>query len=127
MSNTLDLSQYGITDASEIIHNPSFDVLFEEETRDDLTGYEKGTITNLGAVAVDTGIFTGRSPKDKYIVMDDVSRDTVWWSTQGKNDNKPLSEENWGNLKKIVTKQLSGQRLFVVDTLVSTTKGVNNE
>ncbi|OUR86456.1 phosphoenolpyruvate carboxykinase (ATP) [Cycloclasticus sp. 44_32_T64] len=122
MSNTLDLSQYGITDASEIIHNPSFDVLFEEETRDDLTGYEKGTITNLGAVAVDTGIFTGRSPKDKYIVMDDVSRDTVWWSTQGKNDNKPLSEENWGNLKKIVTKQLSGQRLFVVDTFCGANK-----
>ena len=89
MSNTIDLSQYGITDAKEIIHNPSFDLLFEEETREDLTGYEKGTVSNLGAVAVDTGIFTGRSPKDKYIVMDDVSRDTVWWSTQGKNDNKP--------------------------------------
>jgi len=122
MSNTIDLTQYGITDASEIIHNPSFDVLFEEETRDDLTGYEKGTVTNLGAVAVDTGIFTGRSPKDKYIVMDDVSRDTVWWSTQGKNDNKPLSEENWGNLKNIVTKQLSGQRLFVVDTFCGANK-----
>jgi len=122
MSNTLDLTQYGITDASEIIHNPSFELLFEEETRDDLTGYEKGTVTNLGAVAVDTGIFTGRSPKDKYIVMDDVSRDTVWWSTQGKNDNKPLSEENWGSLKKVVTEQLSGQRLFVVDTFCGANK-----
>ncbi|MGB0238302.1 MAG: phosphoenolpyruvate carboxykinase (ATP) [Cycloclasticus sp.] len=122
MSNTIDLSQYGITDAKEIIHNPSFDLLFEEETREDLTGYEKGTVSNLGAVAVDTGIFTGRSPKDKYIVMDDVSRDTVWWSTQGKNDNKPLSEENWGNLKKIVTNQLSGQRLFVVDTFCGANK-----
>ncbi len=122
MSNTIDLSQYGITDANEIIHNPSYDLLFEEETREDLTGYEKGTVSNLGAVAVDTGIFTGRSPKDKYIVMDDVSRDTVWWSTQGKNDNKPLSEENWGNLKKIVTNQLSGQRLFVVDTFCGANK-----
>ena len=122
MSNTIDLSQYGITDANEIIHNPSYDLLFEEETREDLTGYEKGTVSNLGAVAVDTGIFTGRSPKDKYIVMDEVSRDTVWWSTQGKNDNKPLSEENWGNLKKIVTNQLSGQRLFVVDTFCGANK-----
>ncbi|ORU93807.1 MAG: phosphoenolpyruvate carboxykinase (ATP) [Cycloclasticus sp. symbiont of Bathymodiolus heckerae] len=122
MSNTLDLTQYGITGASEIIHNPSFELLFEEETRDDLIGYEKGTVTNLGAVAVDTGVFTGRSPKDKYIVMDDVSRDTVWWSTQGKNDNKPLSEENWGNLKKVVTEQLSGQRLFVVDTFCGANK-----
>ncbi|HIG78912.1 MAG TPA: phosphoenolpyruvate carboxykinase (ATP) [Cycloclasticus sp.] len=122
MSNTLDLSQYGITNASEIIHNPSFDILYEEETRDDLVGYEKGTVTNLGAVAVDTGIFTGRSPKDKYIVMDDVSRDTVWWSTQGKNDNKPLSIENWSNLKSLVTEQLSGQRLFVVDTYCGANK-----
>ncbi|PHR48493.1 phosphoenolpyruvate carboxykinase (ATP) [Cycloclasticus sp.] len=122
MSNTIDLTQYGITNPSEVIYNPSFDLLFEEETRDDLTGYEKGTVTNLGAVAVDTGIFTGRSPKDKYIVMDDVSRDTVWWSTQGKNDNKPLSEENWGHLKNIVTKQLSGQRLFVVDTYCGANK-----
>jgi len=122
MSNTIDLTQYGITNPSEVIYNPSFDLLFEEETRDDLTGYEKGTVTNLGAVAVDTGIFTGRSPKDKYIVMDDVSRDTVWWSTQGRNDNKPLSEENWGHLKNIVTKQLSGQRLFVVDTYCGANK-----
>lgn len=122
MSNTLDLTQYGITSTSEIIYNPSFELLFEEETREDLTGYEKGIVTNLGAVAVDTGIFTGRSPKDKYIVMDDVSRDTVWWSTQGKNDNKPLSEENWGRLKKVVTEQLSGQRLFVVDTFCGANK-----
>jgi len=122
MSNPIDLSKYGITNVQEIIHNPSFDVLYAEETRDDLVGYEKGTVTDLGAVAVDTGIFTGRSPKDKYIVMDDVSRDTVWWSTQGKNDNKPLSEENWGNLKSVVTEQLSGQRLFVVDTFCGANK-----
>jgi len=122
MSSTLDLTQYGISNVTDIIHNPSFDLLYAEETRDDLSGYEKGTVTELGAVSVDTGIFTGRSPKDKYIVMDDVSRDTVWWSTQGKNDNKPLSEENWGNLKKVVTDQLSGQRLFVVDTFCGANK-----
>ena len=122
MSSTLDLTQYGISNVTDIIHNPSFDLLYAEETRDDLSGYEKGIVTELGAVAVDTGIFTGRSPKDKYIVMDDVSRDTVWWSTQGKNDNKPLSEDNWQNLKKVVTDQLSGQRLFVVDTFCGANK-----
>ena len=121
MSN-LDLTKYGITNPTEIIHNPSFDKLFEEETREGLTGYEKGTVTELGAVAVDTGIFTGRSPKDKYIVMDDVSRDTVWWSTQGKNDNKPLEKETWDSLKGLVTERLSGQRLFVVDTFCGANK-----
>jgi phosphoenolpyruvate carboxykinase (ATP) len=112
----LDLSQYGITDATEIVYNPSYEQLFEEETRSDLQGYEKGTVTELGAVAVDTGIFTGRSPKDKYIVRDDTTRDTVWWSDQGKNDNKPIDQETWSHLKGLVTKQLSGKRLFVVDT-----------
>lgn len=111
----LDLSQYGITDVTEIVYNPSYDLLFEEETRPDLEGYEKGRVTSSGAVAVDTGIFTGRSPKDKYIVRDDTTRDTVWWSDQGKNDNKPLSPENWSHLKGLVTNQLSGKRLFVVD------------
>jgi phosphoenolpyruvate carboxykinase (ATP) len=122
MSKTLDLTQYGITNPTEVIHNPSFDLLFAEETHDDLTGYEKGTITKSGAVAVDTGIFTGRSPKDKYIVMDEVSRDTVWWSTQGKNDNKPLEKETWDELKGLVTVRLSGQRLFVVDTYCGANK-----
>ncbi len=122
MSNTIDLTQYGITGATDVIHNPSFDLLFAEETRSDLEGYEKGIETELGAVAVDTGIFTGRSPKDKYIVMDDVSRDTVWWSTQGKNDNKPLSQENWDALKGLVTEQLSSKRLFVVDTFCGANK-----
>jgi len=112
----LDLSQYGITDVSEIVHNPSYDVLFEEETRDDLHGYEKGTVTKLGAVAVDTGIFTGRSPKDKYIVRDETTKDTLWWADQGKNDNKAISPEIWADLKQTVTTQLSGKRLFVVDT-----------
>ena len=112
----LDLSQYGITEATEIVYNPSYELLFEEETRDDLTGYEKGIVTELGAVAVDTGIFTGRSPKDKYIVRDDTTKDTVWWSDQGKNDNKPINQETWSHLKGLVTQQLSGKRLFVVDT-----------
>src|SRR5690606_6342561 len=95
---------------------PSYELLFEEETRPGLEGYEKGVVTNLGAVAVDTGIFTGRSPKDKYIVRDDVTRDTFWWADQGKNDNKPITPEIWSDLKEIVAKQLSGKRLFVVDT-----------
>ncbi|MEH8022222.1 phosphoenolpyruvate carboxykinase (ATP) [Rheinheimera metallidurans] len=118
----LDLRQYGITDVTEIIYNPSYDQLFAEETRADLHGYEQGKLTKLGAVSVDTGIFTGRSPKDKYIVRDDTTRDTVWWSDQGKNDNKPLSQEVWTELKSAVTKQLSGKRLFVVDTYCGANK-----
>lgn len=112
-----DLQQYGIKDTSEIIYNPSYELLFNEETKPGLTGYERGTQTSLGAIAVDTGIFTGRSPKDKYIVRDDVTRDTVWWADQGKgkNDNKPLSQDVWNDLKSLVTNQLSGKRLFVVD------------
>ncbi|HEI8297158.1 TPA: phosphoenolpyruvate carboxykinase (ATP) [Proteus mirabilis] len=112
-----DLEQYGIHDISEVIYNPSYELLFEEETKPGLTGYEKGTLTSLGAIAVDTGIFTGRSPKDKYIVRDDVTRDTVWWADlgKGKNDNKPLSPQVWADLKSLVTEQLSGKRLFVVD------------
>ncbi|RUO35642.1 phosphoenolpyruvate carboxykinase (ATP) [Aliidiomarina sanyensis] len=112
----LDLSQYGITDVTEIVYNPSYEQLFIEETRSELSGYEKGRVTQSGAVAVDTGIFTGRSPKDKYIVRDDTTRDTVWWSDQGKNDNKPITPEVWDSLKGLVTQQLSGKRLFVVDT-----------
>ncbi len=113
---TIDLSEYGINDVQEVIYNPSYDLLFEEETKAGLSGYEKGVITQSGAVSVDTGIFTGRSPKDKYIVRDDTTRDTVWWSDQGKNDNKPMSTETWTELKGLVSTQLSGKRLFVVDT-----------
>ena len=113
---TIDLSVYGIKDVEEIVYNPSYDLLFEEETKAGLEGYEKGIVTESGAVAVDTGIFTGRSPKDKYIVRDDTTRDTVWWSDQGKNDNKPITQEVWSDLKALVTKQLSTKRLFVVDT-----------
>ncbi len=112
-----ELEQYGIRDAAEIIYNPSYDLLFDEETRPGLTGYEHGVVTTSGAVAVDTGIFTGRSPKDKYLVRDDLTRDTVWWADQGKgkNDNKPLSQDTWNSLKHLITYQLSGKRLFVVD------------
>ncbi|KMW72466.1 phosphoenolpyruvate carboxykinase [Photorhabdus luminescens subsp. luminescens] len=112
-----ELADYGIHDVNEVIYNPSYELLFSEETKPSLEGCESGTLTNLGAVAVDTGIFTGRSPKDKYIVRDDVTRDTVWWADQGKgkNDNKPLQQETWTYLKGLVTKQLSGKRLFVVD------------
>ena len=114
---TLDLTKHGLHNVKEVIRNPSYEMLFEEETREDLTGYERGVVTELGAVAVDTGIFTGRSPKDKYIVLDDVTKDTVWWNNEAApNDNKPLSPEVWKDLKGLVSKQLSGKRLFVVDT-----------
>ncbi|MGF7453326.1 phosphoenolpyruvate carboxykinase (ATP) [Pasteurella bettyae] len=113
---TQELAAIGITGASEIVYNPSYEFLFEEETKPGLEGFEKGTLTNQGAVAVDTGIFTGRSPKDKYIVLDDKTKDTVWWTSDAaKNDNKPMNQETWKSLKSIVTKQLSNKRLFVVD------------
>lgn len=111
----IDLSKYGLTGVKEILHNPSYEELFIEETRTGLEGYEKGTVTELGAVAVDTGIFTGRSPKDKFIVKDDTTRDTLWWSDQGKNDNKAITQEVWADLKSLVTEQLSSKRLFVID------------
>ncbi|MEI7247261.1 phosphoenolpyruvate carboxykinase (ATP) [Pectobacterium carotovorum] len=111
------LAAYGIHDVRDIVYNPSYELLFKEELSPTLQGYERGIETQLGAVAVDTGIFTGRSPKDKYIVRDDVTRDTVWWSDQGKgkNDNHPLSQETWTQLKQLVTTQLSGKRLFIID------------
>ncbi|MFD3229492.1 phosphoenolpyruvate carboxykinase (ATP) [Rahnella aceris] len=111
------LSQYGIHQNSEIVYNPDYETLFAEETAPGLEGYERGQVTELGAVNVDTGIFTGRSPKDKYIVRDDTTRDTLWWADQGKgkNDNKPLSQEIWTSLKALVSNQLSGKRLFIVD------------
>lgn len=112
---SLDLACYGIDNATDVVHNPSYEQLFIEETRGDLSGYEQGIVTDLGAVAVNTGIFTGRSPKDKYIVRNDLTRDTVWWSDQGKNDNQPLSEPVWDELKSLVSTQLSGKRLFVID------------
>lgn len=119
----LDLSAYGITGATDVVYQPSYDLLFEEETKDSLEGYEKGVVTELGAVNVNTGEFTGRSPKDKYIVKDDTTKDTLWWSDQGKNDNKPISTEVWNDLKDTVTAQLSEQRLFVIDTFCGAEEG----
>ena len=117
----INLSKYGITGTTEIVHNPSFETLFEEETRSDLTGYEKGQVSELGAVNVMTGIYTGRSPKDKYIVMDENSKDTVWWtSDEYKNDNHPASPETWDAVKKIALDELSGKRLFVMDAFCGT-------
>ena len=119
----INLEKYGIIGASEIIYNPSYEFLFEEETRPDLEGYDKGQLTELGAINVMTGIYTGRSPKDKYIVMDENSKDTVWWnSPEYPNDNHPLSEENWYILKGLAQKQLSGKRLFVVDAFCGANK-----
>jgi len=115
VNQNLDLSKYGIQDAQDIVYNPSYELLFEEETKEGISGYEKGVVTESGAVSVDTGIFTGRSPKDKFIVEDDTTRDTIWWSDQGKNDNKPISTEVWGELKDVISDQLSGKRLFIVD------------
>ena len=113
----LDLSKYGITGVTEILHNPSYDVLFAEETKPSLEGFEKGQVTELGAVNVMTGVYTGRSPKDKFFVKNEASEDSVWWTSEEyKNDNKPCTEEAWADLKAKAVKQLSGKRLFVVDT-----------
>ncbi len=112
----LDLTRYGITGTTEIVHNPSFEVLFEEEMNPALEGFEKGQLTELGAVNVMTGIYTGRSPKDKFIVMDENSKDTVWWtSDEFKNDNKPASQEAWAECKKLAQQQLSNKKLYVMD------------
>ena len=119
----IDLSKYGITGVTEILYNPTYEVLYNEETKPGLEGFEKGQVTELGAVNVMTGVYTGRSPKDKYIVMDANSKDTVWWTSEEyKNDNHPLSEENWAILKSLAQKQLSGNRLFVVDGFCGTHK-----
>ena len=112
----IDLSKYGITNVKKIIHNPSYEQLFEDETKPGLSGYEKGVVTNMGAVDVMTGVYTGRSPKDKFFVMDDTTKDTIWWTSEEyKNDNKPLSQEAWKELKGIVAKELSDKVLYVVD------------
>ena len=104
----IDLSKYGITGTTEIVYNPSYEVLFEEETRSELTGYEKGQVSELGAVNVMTGIYTGRSPKDKFIVMDENSKDTVWWtSDEYKNDNHPATQEAWKSVKELAIKAVS--------------------
>ena len=114
---SIDLSKYGIKDVKEIIHNPSYEELYKAETCNCLTGYEKGVDTELGAVNVMTGVFTGRSPKDKYIVKDATTENTVWWTSDfAKNDNKPITQAVWNDLKKIATDELSGKKLYVMDT-----------
>ena len=112
----LDLTKYGITGTTEIVHNPSYDVLFAEETKAGLEGFEKGQVTELGAVNVMTGIYTGRSPKDKFLVKDATSENTVWWTSEEyKNDNKPVTTETWNVLKELAAKELSNKKLYVVD------------
>ena len=112
----LDLTQYGITGTVEVLHNPSYEVLFAEETKPGLEGFEKGQVTELGAVNVMTGIYTGRSPKDKFLVKDATSENTVWWTSEEyKNDNKPVSEATWKELKALAAKELSNKKLYVVD------------
>ncbi|MBO6133818.1 MAG: phosphoenolpyruvate carboxykinase (ATP) [Lachnospiraceae bacterium] len=119
----IDLTKYGITGTTEIVHNPSFEFLYEEEMKPGLEGFEKGVLTELDAVNVMTGIYTGRSPKDKFIVMDENSKDTVWWTTdEYKNDNHPASEETWAAVKKIAQEELSNKRLFVVDAFCGANK-----
>ena len=119
----IDLSKYGITGAKEIIYNPSYEELFQAEMDPSLEGFEKGQLTELGAVNVMTGIYTGRSPKDKFIVMDDTSKDTVWWtSNEFKNDNKPASVEAWNECKRLAVEELSNKKLYVVDVFCGTNK-----
>ncbi|MBQ2292154.1 MAG: phosphoenolpyruvate carboxykinase (ATP), partial [Bacteroidaceae bacterium] len=121
---TLDLTQYGITGSTVIAHNPSYEVLFAEETKESLSGFEKGQNTELDTVNVMTGEYTGRSPKDKFIVMDENSKDTVWWSSEEyKNDNKPMSEEAWAQVKEIAVKELSNKNLYVVDAFCGANEG----
>lgn len=119
-----DLKKHGIDNVKEIVYNPSYNDLFAEEIKPGLDKLEKGIITRLGAVAVDTGVFTGRSPSDKYIVLDDKTKDTVWWKTERTkvSDNKPISHEIWEHCRNIATKQLSGKRLFVVDCFCGANK-----
>lgn len=118
MANTqsISLEKYGIKDVVEIVYNPSYDLLYKEEIKSDLQGFEKGQVTELGAVNVMTGEFTGRSPKDKYIVKDSVTEHTVWWnSPESPNDNKPIDQKTWDALKATTATELSGKKLYVVD------------
>ena len=119
----IDLSKYGITNVKEIVYNPSYEFLYQEEMRSELEGFERGQQTELNAVNVMTGIYTGRSPKDKYIVVDKNSKNTVWWTSEGyKNDNHPMSEEVWAKVKALAQKELSAKRLFVVDAYCGANK-----
>ena len=117
------LEKYGITGATEVLYNPTYEVLFNEETKPGLEGFDVGQETELGAINVMTGVYTGRSPKDKFIVDDATSHDTIWWTTEGyKNDNKPVTEETWAAVKEIAKKELSNKKLYVVDGFCGTHK-----
>ena len=116
ITKSISLEKYGIKNVQEIIHNPTFEQLYNDELNPNLQGFEKGQLTELGAVNVMTGVFTGRSPKDKYIVKDSITEDTIWWnSDKAVNDNKPITQNTWNALKDNTTKQLSGKKLYVVD------------
>ncbi len=117
MVTSKDLAQYGIKDPEMIIYNPDYDLLFREETDPGLKGFEKGIITKSGAVSVDTGVFTGRSPNDKYVVLDDNTKDNVWWKSEKSktSDNKPITFEIWEHCRNLAARQLSGKKLYVVD------------
>jgi len=117
LTENMNLAKYGITGNPEILHNPSYEQLFKEELNISLEGYERGVDTEFGAVKVDTGIFTGRSPKDKYIVLDDTSRDNVWWRSENakSSDNKPIDHDVWKKGYALASQQLTGKRLFVMD------------
>ena len=111
-----DLEKYGIKDVKEVIYNPTYDELFKDETLPTLEGFEKGVVTDLGAVDVMTGVYTGRSPKDKFIVLDENNKDKVWWTTEEfKNDNKPATQEAWKACKDLALNELSNKTLYVVD------------
>ena len=119
----INLGKYGIEGVTEVLYNPTYEVLYNEETKPGLEGFDKGVVTELGAINVMTGIYTGRSPKDKYIVMDENSKDTVWWNTpEYPNDNHEMSLEVWKQVKDLAIKQLTGKRLFVVDGFCGTHK-----
>ena len=120
---TYGIEKYGITGTTEIVHNPSYEALYEEETKPGLTGYEVGQKTELNTINVMTGIYTGRSPKDKYIVMDENSKNTVWWTSDAyKNDNHPMSEETWKTVKELAIRELSNKKLYVVDAFCGANK-----
>ena len=116
ITKSISLEKYGIKNVQEIIHNPSYEQLYLDELNPNLEGFEKGQLTELGAINVMTGVFTGRSPKDKYIVKDNITENTIWWNSEkAVNDNKPISQNTWNALKENTTNQLSGKKLYVVD------------
>ena len=122
----IDLTKYGITGTTEIVYNPSYETLFEEETKPELEGFEKGQVSELGAVNVMTGIYTGRSPKDKYIVMDENSKDTVWWtSDEYKNDNHPATQEAWAAVKDLAKKELSNKRAIAAMPIAGSFRSID--